>query len=74
MLGRVLSVFDTKVLDVWLREPELDSRWVDGLITDSGQLFGEVLARQKSRVENLYRQWDERLLDKTLTWMSRMRT
>ena len=67
-------MFDTKVLDVWLREPERDSRWVDGLITDSSQLFGEVLARQESRVEDLYRQWDEHVLDKPLTWMSRMRT
>ena len=46
LLGWVVAMFDTEILNVGLGKTKLDSCWVDGLSSGSSELFGQVLAGQ----------------------------
>jgi hypothetical protein len=46
LLGWIVAVLNTEILNVGLGETELDGCWVDGLGSGSSEFFGQVLAGQ----------------------------
>jgi len=46
LLGWVVAMFDTEILNVGLGQTKLDSCWVDGLSSRSSEFFCQVLASQ----------------------------
>lgn len=46
LLGWIVTVLNTEILDVGLGKTKLDGCWVDGLGSGSSEFFGQVLAGQ----------------------------
>jgi hypothetical protein len=46
LLGGVVAMLNTEVLDVGFGKTKLDGCWVDGLSSGSSEFFGQVLAGQ----------------------------
>jgi hypothetical protein len=46
LLGWIVAMLNTEVLNVGLGETKLDGCWVDGLGSGSSEFFGQVLAGQ----------------------------
>ena len=46
LLGWVVPMLNTEILNIGLGQTKLDGCWVDGLGSGSSELFGQVLASQ----------------------------